>query len=70
MTRTAPSRSPMRATLTAGFAALLAQVEKRARVAAAARATVERLSGALERTEQALDPYLMQLRLHQRADNA
>ena len=57
-------------TLTAGFAALLAQVEKRARVAAAARATVERLSGALERTVQALDPYLMQLRLHQRADNA
>ena len=56
--------------LTAGFAALLAQPEARARVAEAARATVEGLSGALERTLHSLDPYLMQLRLHQRADNA
>ena len=56
--------------LTAGLAALLTQTEKRARVAAAARTTVERLSGALERTVQSLEPYLMQLRLHQRADNA
>jgi 3-deoxy-D-manno-octulosonic-acid transferase len=55
--------------LTAGFAALLAQPEARARVAEAARTTVERLSGALERTLHSLDPYLMQLRL-QRADNA
>ena len=29
--------------------------------------TVERLGGALERTLAALDPYLMQLRLEQRA---
>ncbi len=56
--------------LSAGFAALLAQAEARERVATAARETVERLSGALERTLQSLDPYLMQLRLHQRADNA
>jgi len=57
-------------TLTAGFAALLAQPEARARVADAARTTVEALGGALERTVQSLDPYLMQLRLRQRADNA
>jgi len=56
--------------LTASFAALLAQPEARARVADAARVTVEGLSGALERTVQSLDPYLMQLRLRQRADNA
>ena len=56
--------------LTAAFAALLAQTERRARVAEAARATVERLSGALERTVQSLEPYLMQLHLRQRADNA
>jgi len=56
--------------LTAGFGALLTQPEARARVADAARATVEALGGALERTLQSLDPYLMQLRLRQRADNA
>jgi 3-deoxy-D-manno-octulosonic-acid transferase len=56
--------------LTAGFGALLAQSEARARVADAARTTVEGLSGALERTLQSLDPYLMQLRLRQRAGNA
>ena len=56
--------------LAAGFAALLAQAAARERVAKSARTTVERLSGALERTLQSLDPYLMQLRLHQRADNA
>ena len=56
--------------LTAGFGALLAQTEARARVADAARTTVDALGGALERTLQSLDPYLMQLRLHQRADNA
>ena len=56
--------------LTAGFGALLAQPAARVRVADAARATVEGLSGALERTLQSLDPYLMQLRLRQKADNA
>jgi 3-deoxy-D-manno-octulosonic-acid transferase len=56
--------------LTAGFGALLTQPEARACVADAARATVEALGGALERTLQSLDPYLMQLRLRQRADNA
>ena len=56
--------------LIAGFAALLAQPAARDRVAEAARATVEGLGGALERTLQSLDPYLMQLRLRQRADHA
>jgi len=55
--------------LTAGLGALMAQPEVRARVADAARATVNGLSGALERTLQSLDPYLMQLRLR-RPDNA
>jgi 3-deoxy-D-manno-octulosonic-acid transferase len=56
--------------LTAGFGAMLAQAEARARVANAARATVDALGGALECTLKSLDPYLMQLRLRQRADNA
>jgi 3-deoxy-D-manno-octulosonic-acid transferase len=56
--------------LTAAFGSLLAQAETRARVADAARTTVEALSGALDRTLKSLDPYLMQLRLRQRADNA
>ena len=56
--------------LTAGFGGLLAQPESCARVADAARTTVEGLSGALERTVQSLDPYLMLLHLQQRADNA
>jgi 3-deoxy-D-manno-octulosonic-acid transferase len=56
--------------LTAALAALMAQPEARTRVAEAARMTVESLGGALERTLQSLDPYLMQLRLHRRADNA
>jgi 3-deoxy-D-manno-octulosonic-acid transferase len=56
--------------LTAAFAALMAQPDVRARVAGNARTTVEDLSGALERTLQSLDPYLMQLRLQQRAGNA
>jgi 3-deoxy-D-manno-octulosonic-acid transferase len=55
--------------LTAGLAAMLAQPEQRGRIADAARATVDGLSGALERTLQSLDPYLMQLRL-ERADHA
>jgi len=56
--------------LTAALGAMMAQPEARTHVAEAARMTVESLGGALERTLQSLDPYLMQLRLHQRADNA
>jgi 3-deoxy-D-manno-octulosonic-acid transferase len=56
--------------LTAAFGALLAHGETRARVADAARTTVDALGGALDRTLKSLDPYLMQLRLRQRADNA
>ena len=56
--------------LTAAFSALIAQPAARASLADAARTTVEGLGGALERTLQSLDPYLMQLRLRQRADNA
>jgi len=56
--------------LTGDFGALLAQPEARARIAAAAQTTVEGLSGALERTLLALDPYLMQIRLRQRAGHA
>jgi 3-deoxy-D-manno-octulosonic-acid transferase len=56
--------------LTAALGAMLAQGEARVRVATAARTTVEGLSGALDRTLKSLDPYLMQLRLRQRADNA
>jgi len=56
--------------LTAALGAMMAQPEARSRVAEAARMTIESLGGALERTLQSLDPYLMQLRLHQRADNA
>ena len=56
--------------LTAAIAAWMAQPQARDRVADTARATVDSLSGALERTLQSLDPYLMQLRLRQRADHA
>jgi 3-deoxy-D-manno-octulosonic-acid transferase len=56
--------------LTAMLAALLAQPEARARIAAAAKATVDEQSGALERTLQSLEPYLMQLQLTARAKNA
>ncbi|HEY5167208.1 MAG TPA: 3-deoxy-D-manno-octulosonic acid transferase [Pseudolabrys sp.] len=56
--------------LTAGLGALLAQPAARASVADAARTTVEALGGALDRTLQSLEPYLMQLQLRQRADHA
>jgi 3-deoxy-D-manno-octulosonic-acid transferase len=49
--------------LAAGFAALLRDPAARQRAAEAARATVEGLSGALERTLASLEPYLLQLRL-------
>jgi len=53
--------------LAARLGALLAQPEARERAAQAAQATVESLGGALERTLQSLEPYLMQLRLGRRA---
>ena len=49
---------------------MLARPDVRAHVAEAARTSIEALGGALENTLQSLDPYLMQLRLRQRADNA
>jgi 3-deoxy-D-manno-octulosonic-acid transferase len=54
-------------TLTARVEAWLADAAARKAVAAAGSGTVERLGGALKRTLAALDPYLMQLRLEQRA---
>ncbi len=53
--------------LTARLDAWLTDAPARKAVAAAAAGTVERLGGALKRTLAALDPYLMQLRLEQRA---
>ena len=47
--------------------AWLADPKARSAVARAGKGTVEKLGGALERTLAALDPYLMQLRLEQRA---
>jgi 3-deoxy-D-manno-octulosonic-acid transferase len=49
--------------LTAALAAMLNDPDARSRTAAAARATVDALGGALERTLQSIDPYLMQLML-------
>ncbi len=56
--------------LTAALAAWLNDPAARARSADAARATVDTLGGALERTLQSLEPYLMQLQLRRRADHA
>ena len=53
--------------LTARLGEWLAKPAERATVADAAKATVDKLGGALERTLAALEPYLMQLRLEQRA---
>jgi 3-deoxy-D-manno-octulosonic-acid transferase len=55
------------ATLTAGLNEWLGNPAARTAVADAAAATVRQLGGALERTLAVLDPYLMQLRLEQRA---
>jgi 3-deoxy-D-manno-octulosonic-acid transferase len=52
--------------LMAAFAAMLSNPVARDRTAQAARTTVDSLGGALERTLQSLDPYLMQLMLRQR----
>lgn len=49
--------------LTAGLAALMMQPAARQNVADNAHATVSGLSGALERTLHAIEPYFMQLRL-------
>ena len=56
--------------LTAALGALLAQPAARASVANAAKATVDALGGALDRTLQSLDPYLMQLQLREKANHA
>ena len=47
--------------LTAAFAAMLAQPQVRERVAQAGRTSVNALGGALERTMQALEPYLSKI---------
>jgi 3-deoxy-D-manno-octulosonic-acid transferase len=54
-------------TLTAGLQEWLGNPAARTAAADAAGKTVRQLGGALERTLAALDPYLMQLRLEQRA---
>ena len=56
--------------LTAGLATWLSDPAARERAAQAARATVEALGGALERTLSALEPYLMQLQLPGRGKHA
>lgn len=56
--------------MTACLGAWLSNPEAAAHVADVARTTVDALGGALERTLQSLDPYLMQLQLRQRAYNA
>jgi 3-deoxy-D-manno-octulosonic-acid transferase len=53
--------------LTSRLSAWLADPAARLAVANSGAQTVEKLGGALERTLAALDPYLMQLRLEQRA---
>jgi 3-deoxy-D-manno-octulosonic-acid transferase len=53
--------------LTARLGVWLADQSAREAIASAAGRTMEQLGGALERTLTALDPYLMQLRLEQRA---
>jgi 3-deoxy-D-manno-octulosonic-acid transferase len=53
--------------LTARLAGWLANPAQRLAAADAAAATLDQLGGALERTLAALEPYLMQLRLEQRA---
>ncbi len=56
--------------LTASLAAWLAAPAASARVADAARETVEAQGGALDRTSQALEPYLLQMQLDRRAGHA
>jgi 3-deoxy-D-manno-octulosonic-acid transferase len=56
--------------LTVRVGALLTDAAERAAITGAARTTVERLGGALDRTLAALDPYLMQIRLERRNSHA
>ncbi|MCC6890632.1 MAG: 3-deoxy-D-manno-octulosonic acid transferase [Hyphomicrobiales bacterium] len=56
--------------LTVRVGALLTDTAERSAISAAARQTVERLGGALERTLAALDPYFMQIRLERRGSYA
>jgi 3-deoxy-D-manno-octulosonic-acid transferase len=56
--------------LVAHLAAWLGDPDACARVANAGHKVVETLGGALDRTLASLDPYLMQLQLHQRARHA
>jgi 3-deoxy-D-manno-octulosonic-acid transferase len=56
--------------LTAALAAWLKDEAARKRAAEAAHMTVEKLSGALDRTLAAIEPYLMQLQLRGRANHA
>lgn len=56
--------------LTVRVGALLTDAAERAAITQAARATVARLGGALDRTVAALDPYLMQIRLENRNHHA
>jgi 3-deoxy-D-manno-octulosonic-acid transferase len=56
--------------LVAHLAAWLSDPDACARVADAGHTVVEALGGALDRTLASLDPYLMQLQLHQRARHA
>lgn len=56
--------------LVAHLAAWLSDPDACAHVADAGHMVVEKLGGALERTLTALDPYLMQLQLHERARHA
>ena len=56
--------------LVAGFRALMAQPAARARLTKAARAKVDELSGALEKTLDALDPYLEKLGQRRRGRHA
>ena len=56
--------------LTVRVGALLTDAAERRAITGAARETVERLGGALDRTIVALDPYLMQIRLESRYSHA
>jgi len=56
--------------LVAHLAAWLSDPDACARVADAGHTVVQTLGGALDRTLASLDPYLMQLQLHQRARHA
>jgi 3-deoxy-D-manno-octulosonic-acid transferase len=56
--------------LTVRVGALLTDAAERAAITGAARATVERLGGALDRTLAALDPYFMQIRLERSGSHA